>query len=265
MKIFIPSYKRGSLITTHNIFKNFIDDIIIVIHEFDEENYAHIDTDKLVLSDSIRGIGRVRNAILAYARQNNITKYGIIDDDILFVGKRNENKYQNYEGRKSTTAGYDSIEITNEFIDNVSLLLDEFAIYSIPLSGFARLRNLSKTKNNLVINSLMPFTFVFINTDKIDKSINYDTNLRIWEDGDFALKVLKSGENVVSDFNYCFHAHHKIEGGCFEQWSTVSQQEVYDSLIARHDSKYIIKFAGKFYNRINFKHFKNQYNGHYKV
>lgn len=258
MKIFIPSYKRGDLITTHKIFKNFIDDVVLVIHEFDVENYSHIDVDKIILPNDMKGIGKVRNAILNIARENNISKYGMIDDDIITVGKRNENKYKNFEGRKTSTTGYDKIEVNDEFINNVNLLLDEFAIYSIPLSGFARLRNLSKNQNNLLVNTLMPFTFVFINLDKINSNIQYDENLNLYEDQDFALNVVKSGESVVSDFNYCFNASHKVKGGCFENWNKYSKEEIYQMLVNKHGVEYVKKYTNSRYNNLVFKPLKNK-------
>lgn len=258
MKICIPSLNRGNLISTHKVFPNNLSDLILFIHEFDVHNYDHLLLEKQVSSKGVKSVSSDRNRILDYARSKGLEKIGMIDDDIISLNKRNENKYNWFEGRKTTTAGYDAIVANNEFLNRVSLLLDTFAIYSIPMQGFARLTDLSKYRDNLVINKLMPFTFVFMNLSKIDVSIKYDEDLKLYEDQDFALNVVKSGQNVVSDFTYSFTARHKIEGGCFESWSKYSKEEIYQMLVKKHGAEYVRKYTNKRYNNLVFKPLKNK-------
>jgi len=258
MKVLIPSKGRAENLHTIKHFPQ--EDVYVFVQRNEYDEYRKHNPDlQIIVHDKPTGVSNARNAILEWAEENDVKKFFMLDDDIRSIGKYNPHKYKDFPGRKTSTGGYDEVDDTVEFTNDISVLLDTHAAVSVPMSGFARLMS-GLPEDRIKQNSASVFAVFALNLDKT-RGLRYDPNLKIGEDHDFTLQMLHRKENVCVNYKYAYIGDHKVKGGCFEDWNNYKKDDLAALLVEKwgRDS-FIIPQSEKNYIRLNFKNIlKNIY------
>jgi hypothetical protein len=199
--IYVPSKGRaGKSKTIENLIKEGIPFFVVVEPQEAssyQRAYPNQEINWLILSQSNKGIGFVRNSILQFARASSSEWYWMLDDDISSmsqqVGTKNVKK----------TFGFVLEEATQLFQSCPDLGQGALEYQQFSWSA----------KKNLVFNSYCDVA-VFINV-KRTFHINYRPMVDLKEDRDFTLQILASGLCTAraSRFGFAAPKNGSNEGG----------------------------------------------------
>lgn len=202
--IFIPSKGRSGNCKTANLLtKNeMLFEIVVEPQEEDDYRMSNPDASILVLPDSNRGIGFVRQWILDYARKN-YSSYWMLDDDITGFYKVEDKKCKRFSPELVLAQAQDLFESTPTIAQGAL----EYQQYAW------------SAKHKLKFNSYCDVA-VWITPQKIPH-LNYRTRMDLKEDRDFTLQILASGLNSARSCLTAFSApkNGSNEGGLFKEYA----------------------------------------------
>lgn len=189
-----PSYKRAGKTKV----TKWLDDVVLAVHKFEEEQYREHHNNLLILSDDSKGnMAKVRNEILDRCNADICV---MLDDDVSSIGFH-EN------GEQNTLAPSELNEIIlnmGEMAEDLGTVLFGFNLQSDP--KFYR----EYSPFSFLTPVLGTFSCILTKTD-----IRYDDRLGLNEDYDFALQVLNKHRRILRNNKFYYMADHlTLEGGC---------------------------------------------------
>lgn len=189
-----PSYKRAGKVKVRNVIK----DVILAVHEFEEEEYREKNGGELlIIPNNLRGnMARVRNYILEYgfSKSDYIVT---LDDDISNIGY-----YQNSKRHLMTDI--------KDFVKNGFVMAEDFG-FKIWGLNVVNARNAYREYSPISTLGVVLGSF----TGHIKNNIRYDIRLGLKEDYDYALQHLRKYKGILRFNKYFYDIDHiTLDGGC---------------------------------------------------
>lgn len=203
MKILSPSWKRSSICTSHNYFKN----LEYVVSESQAEKYSESNLPIVICPDSAQGnVSRVRNWILDYVKDEDVL---IVDDDLKSLSR--------YEGNKLTKmCGSEA----DDFIEYGFEIAKEFGV---------RMWGINIIQDKGAYREYTPFSLKNVILGPFGGFINcpirYDEDLPLKEDYDYCLQALNKYRKILRiNFVHYNCDQHTNLGGCAE-YRTIEEEQ----------------------------------------
>jgi len=238
MKICIPTYKRvDTQITLGLIPKILLQDTYLVCNKFEEEDLKKYNVNLLVLPDSIKGIGNVRQ----YVVENLGSKYvWFIDDDLSFLRRETDSI------KLKKIKDEDFIELYNW---NKMCLEKGYAIVGCSAQG----------GNNRFEGKFTYFGRIFsvyaINTDILKKHNIKFNEMEVMEDFNVVLHLLRFGYRTIINTEFAHNQKASNQsGGCSESGRTYEVQKRSSLLLAEKHKPFVNVVKKESKNWIGMEH-----------
>jgi hypothetical protein len=188
LNIFVPSKNRIDNATLLKFAEEQNESITVVVEPQDYEKYKnkYKSFNYLVLPINNGGITYVRNFIKQYTEENSIATYWQLDDDLT--------GFFNREGTKLIRTGFDSLHSAQ-----LQFKTNKIALGSLEYRQFAW-----SASKEMILNSFCD-SCVYVDNSKIT-GLRYRDYVSGKEDRDFAMQVIKFGQNTGRTTLYAFSA-----------------------------------------------------------
>jgi hypothetical protein len=188
LNIFVPSKNRIDNATLLKFAEEQNESITVVVEPQDYEKYKnkYKSFNYLVLPINNGGITYVRNFIKQYTEENSIATYWQLDDDLT--------GFFNREGAKLIRTGFDALHSAQ-----LQFKTNKIALGSLEYRQFAW-----SASKEMILNSFCD-SCVYVDNSKIT-GLRYRDYVSGKEDRDFAMQVIKFGQNTGRTTLYAFSA-----------------------------------------------------------
>lgn len=188
LNIFVPSKNRIDNSTLLKFAEEQNQDITVVVEPQDYENYKnkYKSFNYLVLPINNGGITYVRNFIKQYTEENSIATYWQLDDDLT--------GFFNREGTKLIRTGFDAL-----YSSQLQFNKNKISLGSLEYRQFAW-----SASKEMILNSFCD-SCVYVDNVKTF-GLRYRDYVSGKEDRDFAMQVIKFGQNTGRTTLYAFSA-----------------------------------------------------------
>lgn len=245
MTIFVPSKNR---VQNARFLQKFLNnDFIIVVEPQDYEAYNKVYKGNfIVLPDNNQGISYVRNYIRNHAEENALKSYWMIDDDVSDLYHR--------EGTK----------MVKDTLGVLRKAEEEFIFQEVALGSLEYQQLAWSASKPFVFNSFCDVC-VWVDVEKT-KGLRYRPYAEGKEDRDFAMQVIKSGEQTARTTLYAFAApaNGSNAGGLKETFYDIGKElQCVDRMIELWGDKVcqpIVKKNGRRDVKINWKEINSTQN-----
>lgn len=193
MRIFIPTFKRRNKQKTLGFFQG---NATLVGNTIEDIPDGHID---FLLHDE-HGLRAKRQFILEYAKQHNITRYAVIDDDLTFQ----EHFYHDRPGK--TNSYMDSNEYPR-IIEELHYLLDK----GNAIAGITQRLFLNHIKYPVAEFSNLTCVMAY-NAELIPEDVHF--RIEVAADHDFHMQIISKGLRTAKSTRFCASTVSNTPGGC---------------------------------------------------
>ncbi|KKN59472.1 hypothetical protein LCGC14_0541840 [marine sediment metagenome] len=224
-KIIIPSYRRANRLMKYNDNHTiaYIDpvsmrDTFLFIREEEKDNYNEVALKygcSLILLHipKSKGIPETRDAILDYARDHEVEKLIMIDDDLQLNSKPDAKTYIRMRSER------------NDFAKMVTDL-EHFCSQEFPVVGItARQFSMEKTKSYDINTRIIQVYCLYMPIIKTSKIRFSDAGFPFMTDYYFILSLLQAGHKNLCLNTYCRDDRSQTSGGCKEMRTAENQSK----------------------------------------
>lgn len=202
----IPSKSRAGKTKTDKLLRELSMHYCYVVEPQDQQAYAALGHNIMVLPENNQGITYARDFILRQMRRLDYPWFWMLDDDIISFAESEFGKTKKADARVLDKA-------FKQFI-----FYPEKSLYSLEMQQFAWMQN------DIIINK-MAMQCVLFNM-RVCQDINYDLELKIREDYDLSLKAIFHAKGTLKTCKYCYSiAPMKSQEGGMEKYYNTETED----------------------------------------